>query len=287
MALGTAAYRERRFSTHDGVSLYFRDWGDPVSPRTAVLCLPGLARNCQDFDDLARRLAVERRVVCLDYRGRGRSDYDRDWTNYAPKVYLRDALDLLTAIDVHRVVVIGTSLGGFLAMAMAVARPTALAGVVLNDVGPEIHGASLGKLIEYVATYRPQPDWDSAAAFLKENFKRVGLTSYDDWMKIAKKTFREGADGVLRYDFDPNIAKNLAGAAEAVRSQWPLFRALAHIPTLAFRGADSDILGADTFARMAAEKPDLISVTVPNRGHAPLLDEPECTGALDDFLARL
>ncbi len=287
MALGIAAYRERRFSAQDGVSLYFRDWGDPISPGTPVLCLPGLARNCQDFDDLACRLAGERRVVCLDYRGRGRSDYDRDWTNYAPAVYLRDALDLLTATDMHRVVVIGTSLGGFLAMAMAVARPTALAGVVLNDVGPEINGASLGKLIEYVATYRPQPDWDSAAAFLKENFKRVGLTSYDDWMKIAKKTFREGADGVLRYDFDPNIAKNLAGAAEAVRSQWPLFRALAHVPTLAFRGADSDILGADTFARMAAEKPDLISVTVANRGHAPLLDEPECTGAIDDFLARL
>ena len=287
MAQGAAAYRERRFSAQDGLSLYFRDWGDPISPGTPVLCLPGLARNCQDFDDLARRLAGQRRVICLDYRGRGRSDYDRDWTNYAPRVYLRDALDLLTAIDVHRVAVIGTSLGGFLAMAMAVARPTALAGVVLNDVGPEIHGASLGKLIEYVATYRPQPDWDSAAAFLKKNFKRVGLTADDDWMKIAKKTFREGADGVLRYDFDPNIAKNLEGAAEAVRGQWPLFRALAHIPTLAFRGADSDILGADTFAQMAAEKPDLISITVANRGHAPLLDEPECTGAIDDFLASL
>ncbi len=287
MAPRVAAYRERRFSTHDGVSLYFRDWGDPVWPLIPVLCLPGLARNCQDFDDLARRLAGERRVVCLDYRGRGRSDYDRDWTNYAPGVYLRDALDLLTAIDVHRVVVIGTSLGGFLAMAMAVARPTALAGVVLNDVGPEIHGVSLGRLIEHVATYRPQPDWNSAAAFLKENFKRVGLTAHEDWMKMAKRTFREGADGVLRYDFDPGIAKNLAGAAEAVRSQWPLFRALAHIPTLAFRGADSDILGADTFARMAAEKPDLISITVANRGHAPLLDEPECTGAIDDFLADL
>ena len=280
-------YRERRFSTQDGLSLYFRDWGDPIAPGTPVLCLPGLARNCQDFDDLARRLAGERRVVCLDYRGRGRSDYDRDWRNYAPPVYLRDVLDLLTAIDMHRVVVIGTSLGGFLAMGMAVARPTVLAGVVLNDVGPEIDGASLGRVIEYVATYRPQPDWDSAAEFLKENFKRVGITAYDDWMKIARKTYREGADGVLRYDFDPGIAKNLEGAAQAVRSAWPLFRALAHVPTLAFRGADSDILGADTFARMAAEKPDLISVTVANRGHAPLLDEPECTGAIDDFLARL
>jgi pimeloyl-ACP methyl ester carboxylesterase len=287
VAQGAAAYRDRRFSTYDGLSLYYRDWGDPISSGTPILCLPGLARNCQDFDDFAHRLATKRRVVCLDYRGRGRSDYDRNWENYAPAIYLRDALDLLTAIDVHRVVVVGTSLGGFIAMAMAVARPSALAGVVLNDIGPEIHGAALGKLIDYVATYRPQADWESAAAFLKENFKRLGLTSNDDWMKIAKKTFREGADSVLRYDFDPGIAKNLAGAAEAVRSQWPLFRALAHIPTLAFRGADSDILDADTFARMAAEKPDLIAVTVPNRGHAPLLDEPECTGAIDDFLASL
>ena len=110
-------FRERRITAQDGLSLYVRDYGDALSSAPPVLCLGGISRNARDFEALAPHLAGKRRVVCPDYRGRGRSDYDSDWRNYQPIVYLRDVLDILTALDLHRVVVIGTSMGGLLAMA--------------------------------------------------------------------------------------------------------------------------------------------------------------------------
>ena len=145
------AYIERRITSNDNLSLYLRDYGDPADPRPAILCLGGLSRNSKDFASLAERVSADgRRVIAPDYRGRGRSDYDPDWHNYAPPVYLRDIQDMLAALNLHRVVVIGTSLGGILAMGMGAAMPTPLAGVVLNDIGPEIETEGLGHIVAYM-----------------------------------------------------------------------------------------------------------------------------------------
>ena len=279
-----AAYRERRISASDGLGLYVRDYGDPLSPRTPLLCLAGIARTCQDFDDLAPRHAATRRVICPDWRGRGRSDHDPDWRNYHPRVYIRDMLDILTALDVHRVVVIGTSMGGLMAMALAVARPGALAGVVLNDVGPVIDLAGISRIITYLRAHARQPDWDGAIEALKGYYRHRDVTTREQWLKLAQRTWREGTDGVLRYDFDLAIGRQFDTATDALENCWPLYRALGHVPTLAIRGGLSDILSETTFERMAEEKPDLVRLTVPGVGHAPLLDEPECESAIDDFL---
>ena len=279
-----APYRERRITAQDGLGLYVRDYGDPISPRTPVLCLGGIARTHHDFDDLAPRLAAGRRVVCPDYRGRGQSDYDSDWRNYHPRVYIRDMLDILTALDMHRVVVIGTSMGGLMAMALAIARPGALAGAVLNDVGPEIDLAGVVRIIAYMRANARQPSWDAAIEFLMKNFRHQRLTTREQWLKLAMRTYREGPDGVLRYDFDAAIVRQLE--TDALPDYWPHYRALGRTPVLAIRGALSDVLSEATFERMAAEKPDLVRVTVPGVGHVPLLDEPECESAIDDFLER-
>lgn len=282
-----APFRERRFTAPDGLSLYFRDYGDPTSSRTPILCLTGLVRNSKDFHDLASRLAVDRRVVCFDYRGRGNSDRDPDWRNYRPDVYIGDISDLLTAANLHPAIVVGTSLGGLLAMALAVARPTALAGVVLNDVGPEIDGSGLDRIIAYVTAHTPQPDWPTAAQALKKNYRNLSITTEEGWMKLARQTYREEADGTLRYDFDPGIGRALAAASRSTPDLWPLFGALRRVPTLALRGDLSDVLSPQTFDHMAEVKPDLVRVTVAGVGHVPFLDEPECVGAIDDFLAAL
>lgn len=281
------AFRERRITAQDGLSLYLRDYGNPISAHPPVLCLGGISRNSRDFEALAPHLAANRRVVCPDYRGRGRSDYDSDWNNYHPKVYLSDALDILTALDLHRAVVIGTSMGGLLAMALASARPGAISAVVLNDIGPVIDPAPIARIKSYLGADQRPADWDEAIAVLKRNFQHGGMTDRDAWLTFAKRIYREDADGGLRHDFDPGILSQFKSASSKPITLWPAYRALLKFPVLAIRGDLSDILTPETFARMTAEKPDLITLTLGGVSHAPLLDEPETVSAIDDFLSRL
>ena len=283
-----APFRERRFTTSDGLSLYFRDYGDAALPATPVLCLCGLTRNSKDYHDLASRHAPHRRVLCPDYRGRGRSAYDDTWRNYRPETYLRDILELLAATDAGCVAVVGTSLGGLLAMGLAAVQPTALAGVVLNDIGPEVGGPALDRIVEYISASEPKPDWDAAVAELKMVFHDTSIRGEERWHAFARQIYRECDDGLLRYDYDPAIGRALAEAGDdAVPDLWPYFRALARIPTLAVRGAVSDVLSSGTFERMAETNPDMLRITVAGVGHPPHLDEPECRQAVDDFLASL
>lgn len=279
------SFRERRFTSRDGLGLYFRDYGDPLSRATPVLCLAGLTRSSKDFHDLAERLAVGRRVICPDYRGRGRSDADPDWRNYALRVLVDDVMHLVALAGLHRAVVVGTSLGGVLAMALAAASPTMLAGVVLNDVGPEIASSGLDAIIAYVRRDRPQPDLRSAEREIRALLPALRFQDDAMWSKMVRNTYRDCDDGMLRFDWDVAIIKPLLGGADAVADLWPLFRALGRVPVLALRAECSDVLTADCFERMAAVKPDLRRVTVPRTGHAPTLVEPECIVAIEEFLA--
>lgn len=283
----SAGFRERYYSAQDGLSLYFRDYGDALSDRTPVLCLTGLTRNSRDFHEVALRLAARRRVLAPDYRGRGRSARDPDWRNYEPRVYLNDILHLLAIAGVERVVALGTSLGGLLAMGLAALQPTALAGVVLNDVGPDIAPGGLARILAYISEDRPQRDWTSAIEFLKAAMPN--LSSVDDpvrWRRLAEGTFRLGPDGLLHFDWDVALARPLR-LSNRIPDLWPLFRALRPIPTLALRGEISDVLHVDTFERMGRENPGLRRITVPGAGHAPGLDEPVSQEAIDEFLAHV
>lgn len=281
-----AAFRERHLLAQDGLRLYFRDYGDPQSPRAPLLCLTGIVRNSADFADLAERHAGERRVICPDYRGRGRSAYDSNWRNYDPFVYANDLAHLMAATGLERVVVVGTSLGAALAMGLAVLKPSLLAGIVLNDFGPEVAANGVTRILDYIGTDHPQPDWPSAVRHLKELLPTLSIRTDEGWLKLAHGTYREGADGMLHFDWDVNLAKPLAEANGSVPDLWPYFRALGRLPVLALRGDLSDVLSPATFDRMALAKPDLQRVTVANAGHAPTLNEPEAASAVDDFIRR-
>ncbi len=280
-------YRERRFSAQDGLSLYYRDYGNPSASRVPLLCLPGLTRNSRDFAGIAERLADRRRVLCPDYRGRGRSAYDPDWQNYRPEVLLRDVQALLFATGLHQVVVLGTSLGGLLAMGLAVLAPTMVRGVILNDVGPVVEAGGSARILDLISTDRPQPDWPEAIAACKTMFPKLSLRDDAQWQRFAESTYRRGEDGQLHFDWDLALARPFRQNVDAERDLWPLFRALRHIPCLAIRGGESDVLSSPTLARMAEEKPDLTCVIVPGVGHAPSLDEPEVEKAVDEFFTRV
>lgn len=279
-------YKERRFSAQDGKSLYYRDYGDPLSGRTTVLCLPGLSRNSRDFHDLACHLAPTRRVVCPDYRGRGLSDYDDDPANYHPKALLGDIRHLLIASGIHHFIAVGTSMGGLLAAAFGAMAPSTLRGVILNDIGPEIGNAGLGKIMSYLGRDNPQDNWEDAIATLREMLPGLNFRSSEEWRSAAEGTFRRGKDGKLHIDWDPGIIEPMRQRASN-EELWQLFQSLKQVPVLGFRGENSDILTAETFDRMASALPKFTAVTIAGAGHTPSLGEAEARTAIDNFLEKI
>jgi len=287
--LDGTAWRDCYFESPDRLMLYYREYPVPGTDRLPVVCLPGLTRNSRDFESLALRMQrAGRRVLAPDLRGRGRSQYDPNWTNYHPGTYLGDIEALQAAADAERVVVVGTSLGGILAMLIAATRPAAIAGAVLNDVGPEIAPEGLQRISQYVGRAAPVASWEEAAAQTRATYELAlpDLTD-EEWLAYARRSYVE-VEGQLRLAMDPMIGEAVRAApAGAAPDLWPVFGALAPLPALALRGEFSDILSEGTFERMGREKPDLRRVTVRRRGHVPLLDEPECVDAIDEFLAGL
>jgi len=278
------------FRSSDGLRLSYRDYaGPPGASAAPVLCLPGLTRNARDFEALALELARTRRVLSPDLRGRGCSDYDSNAANYQPGTYLRDVIELLAAANTARVLAIGTSLGGLLTLLLAGAKPGVLTGAVLNDIGPVIDEAGLARIRGYVGKTGAMRTWQEAAAACRAAngaaFPELGDA---DWLAFAQRTCVATPDGGVRFDYDPQIAAPFAGAgaAPATHDPWSLWAPLASVPTLVIRGAHSDILSAATLAEMQRRKPDLLAVTVPNRGHAPLLDEPLALAAIREFAAK-
>ena len=284
---GHPGFRERYFTSGDGLRLYFRDYGDPASTQPAALCLTGLTRNSKDFHDLALRLSAGRRVLCPDYRGRGRSQYAGDWRRYHVRAYLDDMRHLLSVAGAHRVVVIGTSLGGLLAMAMAVAMPSAVAGAVINDIGPDVDGDGLGRIVAAYSDPQPLSGWPEAVRHLKETMPNLPADDDEDWMRIARNSFRVGEDGLLHYDWDPALIESIRRSGDHGVDLWRLFGALSRVPVLAVRGALSDVLSQSTFTRMTEVMPDLVTVTVDGVGHAPKLTESHVLEAIDAHFAKL
>jgi pimeloyl-ACP methyl ester carboxylesterase len=295
-------FAEIDWQSQDGLRLYARVYegptvrataasltsGQPTSgPAPSVLCLHGLTRNSRDFEDLAPHLQARYRVIVPDLRGRGFSARDPQPNNYHPGTYVLDILALLDMLDAPRVAAIGTSLGGMLAMMLAFAHRGRIAGIVLNDVGPEIDPKGMERIKQYAGRLPPARTWSEAAAQTRTVFGDAwpGLER-DRWAALARRGYRENAAGLVEVDADPGIGEALRAAPAVTADLWPLWKALGNVPTLAIRGALSDILSAATFARMKDENPLLQQLEVADRGHVPLLDEPECIAALDAFLSR-
>jgi pimeloyl-ACP methyl ester carboxylesterase len=284
-----ATFRDEWWSSKEGLRLYSRVYDTAESAASTVLCLPGLTRNCRDFESLAEHLAPTYRVICPDLRGRGLSARDPVWQNYHPGTYLSDLGALIARLGLKRFAIVGTSLGGILAMLLPSVLAGAVAGVVLNDVGPEIDPAGVERIKSYAGRLPAVRSWDEAVAQLKAVFGPAWTGLPDaTWMRMARRSFREDTSGTPVLDVDPMVGEALRAApAAAAPDLWPLFATLKAVPMLAIRGALSDILSEATFARMQRENPGLVPLTVANRGHVPLLDEPECLAAIDAFLASL
>jgi pimeloyl-ACP methyl ester carboxylesterase len=278
-------FTEHFYRSKDGLELYYRQFGDPQAGRRTVMCLPGLTRNSRDFELLATELSTHYHVITPDLRGRGRSAYDPNWANYNPETYVGDVFRLLDEIGVPRCTVIGTSLGGFMGMIMGAMQPQRVAGLVLNDIGPELDERGITRIQGYAGKLPAVESWQDAAAQAKlVNGAAFPDLAEADWLDFARRTYRE-ENGAFRPDVDPNIAHSVANRSTAAPDLWPLFRMLAALPMLTIRGALSDLFAAKTLERMREVKPDMQVLVVENRGHAPSLQEAECRRAIGEFLA--
>jgi pimeloyl-ACP methyl ester carboxylesterase len=286
-------YAERRWTSHDGLSLYARDYGGGDGPaKLPVIVIHGLTRNSADFDHIAGLIARSgRRVLAVDVRGRGQSDRATDPMTYQPPVYAKDVLTLLEAAGITRAVFLGTSMGGLITMALTALKSRVVAAAILNDIGPEVDKAGLARIASYSGKPVDTPTWLAAAAYARE-INGVAFPHYTDadWDAFARRIFREGTEGspVLNYDPDISVPIKAAGAKALAPNLWPYFRRLAKKrPTLLIRGETSDLLSADIAKRMQKAAPSMRYVEVPGVGHAPMLDEPVAKSEIFEFLRDL
>ncbi|MES2054887.1 MAG: alpha/beta hydrolase [Pseudomonadota bacterium] len=288
-----AAYENRYWWSNDGIRLHYRDYsaheGAGRENRPPILCLPGLTRNARDYSMVAQRLAGEWRVITIDLRGRGESGYAKDPMSYVPLTYVQDIEALLGELGVDRYVAFGTSLGGIVTMLLAGTAREKIAGVLLNDVGPEIDPVGLSRIRTYVGKSQAWPTWMHAARAVAEGNDGV-YPDYDieDWLAMAKRLYRLNSAGRVVLDYDMKIAEPFrVPGNEAGPDMWRALDQLQGVPALIVRGERSDVFAAKTADRMAATLEGSELVTVPGIGHAPTLDEEPVRAAIGRLLDRV
>lgn len=301
MADGDAIWRDGYWDSADGLRLHYRDYPGDTRPgdtrpgdarpgdarKVPVLCIPGLTRNARDFQPIADRLAGNRRVIVAELRGRGGSARSPDFETYSARVYLHDIRALLTALDLPRVALFGTSLGGIIAMLLAGGGDPRLAGVLLNDIGPVVEEAGLERIRDYIGAPTGWASWAEAArAMAKTHGHAYPDYGPADWEAMARRLCREDG-GAIVGDYDPAIAILVAMPTPRPAEPWTLIEGFRHMPGLLVHGALSDILSAETAAETMRRLPLMELATLPRVGHPPVLDEPEVTPAIDRLLARI
>lgn len=269
------------FTTSDGLKLYYEDSGSGQP----LLCLAGLTRNVRDFDFVKPHL-TRYRMIAMDYRGRGLSDFDPNYANYNVMREGQDAVELLAHLGLDKVTILGTSRGGMIAMGLAAMQKDKVAGIILNDIGPEISPTGLDRIMEYVGKPPMVKTIADAAAALEmvlgPDFPGI---SKDIWHQFAKAQFIE-VDNGLAHNYDMALRDALIDQAAAgpVPDLWPMFAMLAATPMGVIRGSNSDILTAETLTKMHDTVPNMISATIPDRGHVPLLDEPQALDIINQIM---
>jgi len=261
-----------KFTTHDGLTLDYKIEGEGKP----LLCLPGLTRDLHDFDEIAAAMRGEAQVIRLTMRGRGRSDWAPDYQSYNIVQEARDAVEFMDFLGLEKATIIGTSRGGCNAMILAATAPERLAGVLLNDIGPELATAGIDNIMDYIGKMPKAQDLPSLVTSLKADmaadFSDLPLAK---WEALAQRWFKVSESGVA-LNYDPGIGKAMHEQAQGeAPDMWGLFDLMAGVPLALLRGANSNLLSAETAAQMQGRRPDMLYAEVPNRGHIPFLDEPE------------
>ncbi|HRD92494.1 MAG TPA: alpha/beta hydrolase [Accumulibacter sp.] len=276
--------REVRCASASGLHrMAYTQWGDPDNPKV-LICVHGLTRNGRDFDELARAMASDYRVICPDVVGRGRSDWLRDPSAYVFPQYVADLLVLLARLDVESVDWLGTSMGGVIGMWIASQEDSPIARLVLNDVGPLIPVASLQLISEYVGRAPRFDTYDDAEKYVRLVSQPFGRLTDAQWRHLTEFSLQHAADGRLEMRYDPAIGDPFRHELQAGDvNLWPLYDSI-RCPTLVVRGADSTVLTRDTLREMATRGPRPRTAEIPGAGHAPMFLDDAQIQVVREFL---
>lgn len=263
--------------------MVYNEWGEHDNPRVLV-CVHGLTRNARDFDPLANALVGNYRVICPDVVGRGCSDWLRDPFGYLIPQYVNDMIVLLARLDVETVDWLGTSMGGLIGMALASHEDTPIARLILNDIGPVISSESVQRIGDYVGRAPKFDTYDAAEKYIRTVSAPFGALSDDQWRRLTESSLRQRADGRLELCYDPGIGDSFRREMEGGDIDlWRIYDRI-RCPTLVVRGAESDLLNAETVQAMALRGPRSAVVEVPNVGHAPMFLDEAQIAIVRDFL---
>jgi pimeloyl-ACP methyl ester carboxylesterase len=281
------SYQDVYWESDDGLKLHAYDYPSE-SDKIPVICIPGLTRNARDFDHLGAALKGDRRIIMLDLRGRGMSEYAKDSSTYNPRQYVSDIIMLMDELKIARAVFFGTSLGGIVTMIMAKMYPARVAGALLNDIGPELDQKGLDRIADHVGQGRSFDTWAHAGRDIAENSSDIFPDfTLKDWIAFAKKVYRMNSSGRIKLDYDMKIADPFDSKGGGSGALWNALDYMQDIPTLILRGELSDLF-SERVARQMLEKLDKGElVTVPRVGHCPTLEEPASLDAINELLHRI
>ena len=272
------SWEELTFNSYAGIKLHARHYpGDPA--QRPLLCLPNITENGRAFTPLAKALSNHqestRSVYCLDFRGRGLSNHDPDWNNYTPLVEMLDIVNFIARARLHQPIILASGWSGVIIMTMASLYPTMIGPLIFNDTGPKLETTGLIRIQAFIGRLPTPTSWRKAAELIKElNQNHFTDLRNDDWMRLAHQQYNDN-NGRPALAYDPNLEKTLVmvDATEGTPPMWEQFNATKHVPMLAIRGENSDVLSKETFEKMAEEHPNLQRFTVANEGHTPRLDD--------------
>lgn len=284
------AYEDIYFTSRDGLRLYGRHYRPIVSSGARpILCLAGLTRNSRDFHTIALALSrsstPSRDVFTLDTRGRGFSEWDKNWKNYAVPIEMQDVIDFMIMLGLRDAGIIGTSRGGLITMVLAAVQPSLVGPVVLNDIGPVIEMDGLARIAGYVGRIPLPKSWADATKIVRDLMQRDFPNTTDDAAEAIARQFFNERNGKPVSGYDPKLAKSLSVLDGPIPKLWPQFEALKRRPLLLVHGANSDLLSEETVEEMKRRHPQMTSILVPAEGHAPLLRDAPTISAIASFFA--
>jgi pimeloyl-ACP methyl ester carboxylesterase len=267
----------------------YKEWGDPKNPKVLV-CVHGVTRVSDDFDNMAKALCDQYRVVCPDVVGRGRSDWLRDPQHYQVPQYVSDMVTLLARLDAETVHWFGTSMGGLIGMGLASMKDSPIHKLVLNDVGPGLNPAAIARIGDYVGKDVRFATFDEAARYIKDISLPFGPHTDEEWRKLAADVLKQDKDGKWILHYDPGLAVPIKATTPEMMQRaeamlWMAYDAIS-CPALLVRGAESDLLKPEVAQAMAARGPKARLVEIPGVGHAPTFLHADQIAIVREFLLQ-